>query len=164
MKERNERNEMKRKSAVKLVDVLLCIVILCMILTGCGNGNGTDAQQENDPTGTNSEDIVVSTDFGDLHYPERWREYVTIRQEQNDDTITVAFETESEGKTYELFEVLIGDDTSDVIGSLTDAAGAQRNVYLHVEELSENSGLKENEQTRFYAMQEDLNYLIDHLK
>ncbi len=26
-----------------------------------------------------------------------------------------------------------------------------------------NAGMEETEQTRFYAMQEDLNYLIDHL-
>ena len=64
---------------------------------------------------------------------------------------------------YELFKVLIGDDSSEVVGSLTDDTGTQRNVYLHVEELPADSGLEETEQTRFYAMQEDLNYLIDHL-
>ena len=52
---------------------------------------------------------------------------------------------------------------NDVVGSLTDDTGTQRNVYLHVEELPADSGLEETEQTRFYAMQEDLNYLIDHL-
>ena len=47
---------------------------------------------------------------------------------------------------------------------MTDDTGTQRNVYLHVEELPADSGLEETEQTRFYAMQEDLNYLIDNLK
>ncbi len=42
--------------------------------------------------------------------------------------------------------------------------GTQRNVYLYVDTLPEDSGLEEAEQTRFYAMQEDLNYLIEHLK
>lgn len=93
----------------------------------------------------------------------RWQEYVTIRQEQNGNTIAVTFETKSGEETYELFKVLIGDDSSEVVGSLTDDTGTQRNVYLHVEELPADSGLEETEQTRFYAMQEDLNYLIDHL-
>ena len=97
----------------------------------------------------------------------RW-EYVstrdTIRQEQNGNTIAVTFETKSGEETYELFKVLIGDDSSEVVGSLTDDTGTQRNVYLHVEELPADSGLEETEQTRFYAMQEDLNYLIDNLK
>lgn len=97
-------------------------------------------------------------------YPDRWQEYVTIRQEQNGNTIAVTFETKSGEETYELFKVLIGDDSSEVVGSLTDDTGTQRNVYLHVEELPADSGLEETEQTRFYAMQEDLNYLIDNLK
>ena len=59
---------------------------------------------------------------------------------------------------------MIGGDGSDVVGSLTDSVGTQRNVYLYVDTLPEDSGLEEAEQTRFYAMQEDLNYLIDHLK
>ena len=109
------------------------------------------------------EDVVVHTGYGDLHYPDRWQEYVTIRQEQNGNTIAVTFETKSGEETYELFKVLIGDDSSEVVGSLTDDTGTQRNVYLHVEELPADSGLEETEQTRFYAMQEDLNYLIDHL-
>ena len=102
--------------------------------------------------------------YGDLHYPDRWQEYVTIRQEQNGNTIAVTFETKSGEETYELFKVLIGDDSSEVVGCLTDDTGTQRNVYLHVEELPADSGLEETEQTRFYAMQEDLNYLIDNLK
>ena len=67
-------------------------------------------------------------------------------------------------KTCLLYTSLIGDDSSEVVGSLTDDTGTQRNVYLHVDELPADSGLEETEQTRFYAMQEDLNYLIDNLK
>ena len=123
-----------------------------------------EEQNDNASADTIPEDVVVHTGYGDLHYPDRWQEYVTIRQEQNGNTIAVTFETKSGEETYELFKVLIGDDSSEVVGSLTDDTGTQRNVYLHVEELPADSGLEETEQTRFYAMQEDLNYLIDNLK
>ena len=83
---------------------------------------------------------------------------------QNGSTVTVTFETKSGEESYELFRILIGGDGSDVVGSLTDSVGTQRNVYLYVDTLPEDSGLEEAEQTRFYAMQEDLNYLIEHLK
>ena len=83
---------------------------------------------------------------------------------QNGSTVTVTFETKSGEESYELFRILIGGDGSDVVGSLTDSVGTQRNVYLYVDTLPEDSGLEEAEQTRFYAMQEDLNYLIDNLK
>ena len=69
----------------------------------------------------------------------------------------------TDGLIFGLLMWIIGDDSSEVVGSLTDDTGTQRNVYLHVEELPADSGLEETEQTRFYAMQEDLNYLIDHL-
>ena len=140
----------------KWISVFLCVIFVCGLLAGCGNDKVQEEQNDNVSANTIPEDVVVHTDYGDLHYPDRWQEYVTIRQEQNGNTIAVTFETKSGEETYELFKVLIGDDSSEVVGS-------QRNVYLHVEELPADSGLEETEQTRFYAMQEDLNYLIDHL-
>lgn len=147
----------------KWISVFLCVIFVCGLLAGCGNDKVQEEQNDNVSANTIPEDAVVHTDYGDLHYPDRWQEYVTIRQEQNGNTIAVTFETKSGEETYELFKVLIGDDSSEVVGSLTDDTGTQRNVYLHVEELPADSGLEETEQTRFYAMQEDLNYLIDHL-
>ena len=147
----------------KWISVFLCVIFVCGLLAGCGNDKVQEEQNDNVSANTIPEDVVVRTDYGDLHYPDRWQEYVTIRQEQNGNTIAVTFETKSGEETYELFKVLIGDDSSEVVGSLTDDTGTQRNVYLHVEELPADSGLEETEQTRFYAMQEDLNYLIDHL-
>lgn len=155
---------MKRKMTTKAVSCLLCIVLLCGMFTGCSNNNTQQEQSGNISILQVPEDIVIHTDYGDLHYPDRWQEYVTIHQEQNGNTIAVTFETKSGEETYELFKILIGDDSSEVVGSLTDDTGTQRNVYLHVEELPADSGLEETEQTRFYAMQEDLNYLIDNLK
>ena len=147
----------------KWISVFLCVIFVCGLLAGCGNDKVQEEQNDNASADTIPEDVVVHTGYGDLHYPDRWQEYVTIRQEQNGNTIAVTFETKSGEETYELFKVLIGDDSSEVVGSLTDDTGTQRNVYLHVEELPADSGLEETEQTRFYAMQEDLNYLIDHL-
>ena len=140
-----------------------CVICVCGLLAGCGNDKVQEEQNDIVSANTILAAVVVHKDYGDLHYPDRWQEYVTIRQEQNGNTIAVTFETKSGEETYELFKVLIGDDSSEVVGSLTDDTGTQRNVYLHVEELPADSGLEETEQTRFYAMQEDLNYLIDHL-
>lgn len=155
---------MKRKTPVKLIGYLLCVALLCGLLAGCSNDKVQEDQNDNVSTDTIPEDIVVHTEYGDLHYPDRWQEYVTIWQEQNGSTVTVTFETKSGEESYELFRILIGGDGSDVVGSLTDSVGTQRNVYLYVDTLPEDSGLEEAEQTRFYAMQEDLNYLIEHLK
>lgn len=146
--------------------ILLCVISICALLAGCSREKGAEEQAADavDAAVVIPEDLVVHTEYGDLHYPDRWQEYVTIWQEQNGSTVTVTFETKSGEESYELFRILIGGDGSDVVGSLTDSTGTQRNVYLYVDTLPEDSGLEEAEQTRFYAMQEDLNYLIDHLK
>lgn len=161
---------MKRNDPAKMsrhICCLLSFVLLFGLLAGC-NRKMPAEQPTPQPTSSVLEsgdsDTVVHTDYGDLHYPERWREYVTIRQEQSGDTITVTFETESGEKTYELFQILIGEGSGDAAGKLTDGTGVQRNVYLRAQELPADSGLEGSEQTRYYAMQEDLNYLIDHLR
>lgn len=148
----------------KWMSMLLSVIFVCGLLAGCSNDKVQEVQNDNTSADTIPEAVVVHTDYGDLHYPDRWQEYVTIHQEQNGNTIVVTFETKSGEEVYELFKVLIGDDSSEVVGSLTDDTGTQRNVYLHVKELPADSGLEETEQTRFYAMQEDLNCLIDNLK
>lgn len=113
----------------KWISVFLCVIFVCGLLAGCGNDKVQEEQNDNVSANTIPEDVVVHTDYGDLHYPDRWQEYVTIRQEQNGNTIAVTFETKSGEETYELFKVLIGDDSSEVVGSLTDDTGTQRNVY-----------------------------------
>ncbi len=150
----------------KWMVMLLSLVFACGMLVGCGNEKVKKEQNDNAYVyvDTVPEDVVVHTNYGDLHYPDYWQEYVTIRQEQKGNTIAVTFETISGEENYELFKILIGDDTGEIVGSLTDDSGTQRNVYLYVEELPVDSGLEESELTRLYAMQEDLNYLLDNLK
>ena len=65
---------------------------------------------------------------------------------------------------YPLFKVTIGEGDGSKIGELTDSAGTKRDVYLQLEEIQEDPNLNDGEQNRLYAMQEDLNYLIDNLK
>ena len=79
----------------KWISVFLCVIFVCGLLAGCGNDKVQEEQNDNVSANTIPEDVVVHTDYGDLHYPDRWQEYVTIRQEQNGNTIAVTFETKS---------------------------------------------------------------------
>lgn len=151
-----------RQRIKRFLPVLLCCVLVCMVMTGCGNENKPDST--NGGTAEIPEDTVISTKYGDLHYPDQWKEYVNIRQEENGGVVTVTFETSLGGKTYTLFKVLLGGSEGTNVGTLTDGSGSKTDVYLQVEGLADGSGLTESEQNRFYAMQEDLNYLIDNLE
>ena len=59
---------------------------------------------------------------------------------------------------------MIGGEGANSVGTLTDSAGTSRNVSINVDEIVQDPDLTEGEQNRLYAMQEDLNYLIDNLK
>ena len=60
---------MKRKTPVKLIGYLLCVALLCGLLAGCGNDKVQEEQNDNASADTIPEDVVVHTDYGDLHYP-----------------------------------------------------------------------------------------------
>ena len=155
---------MKRVGFIKQTVFLLCIISFYAFWMGCSNDVDLKKSEISNLSETILSDVVIQTEYGDLHYPDQWREYIKTIQEKKSDTIKVTFEFEVDKSDYKLFEILIGGDNGEIIGKLTDNNGIQRNVYLCVAELPVNSGLDEAEQNRFYAMQEDLNYLIDNLK
>ena len=112
----------------------------------------------------NANDIIISTQYGDLYYPDQWTEFVKTEQKSENDVVVVRFGAEINSKVYPLFEVMIGGEGANSVGTLTDSAGTSRNVSINVDEIVQDPDLTEGEQNRLYAMQEDLNYLIDNLK
>lgn len=109
-------------------------------------------------------DVVIETAYGDLYFPDQWQEFLVTDQTEEDDAITVSFSAEINGETYSLFTVTIGGDEENSAGTLTASDGTQRNVYVQIDEIQESDLLNEGEQNRLYAMQEDINYLLDSLE
>lgn len=110
------------------------------------------------------ENVTVSTEYGEIYYQYEWINYMKIDQTQDGDTITVAFSADIDGATYPLFQLKIGSDEEEVHGQLTDSKGNQRNVYVSMNELIMPEGLSEGEQNRLYAMQEEINYILQNMK
>lgn len=162
----------------KSMKCLVSSILLCVLLAGCSAGeSGSSSKQqegiavehtagsvESAPTVEELEESKIETVYGTLYYPKQWEEYVTTEQQENGDTIVVSFVATLHNINYRLFEVTIGGTEGAAAGELTDAEGTKRTVYMQVYELEGDSGLTATEQNRLYAMQEDLNYLIDHLE
>lgn len=147
---------MKRKiCAVLAVGAML----FALLLNGCEKTEKGTENQVN-----NANDIIISTQYGDLHYPDQWTEFVRTEQKNENDIVVVSFTAEINSKAYPLFDVTIGGENANSVGTLTDSAGTPRNVSINVDEIVQDPELTEGEQNRLYAMQEDLNYLIDTLK
>ncbi len=165
--------------------VCLCLMLVVAVTMGCFAGSGSDqpgrtqgeavqastqaapAETMQDTAAAETEEadyIAIGTQYGVLYYPEQWDEFLVTTQIPSGDVITVAFAAAIGEGEYPIFQVSIGGGEGVEVGVLTDEAGNQRAVYLNVDEILEYPELTEGEQQRLYAMQEDLNYLIDNLK
>lgn len=109
-------------------------------------------------------EIVIETEYGDLYFPDQWKEFLVTDQTEGENTVEVSFSAQINEETYSLFTITIGGDADTPAGTLTSSDGTQRNVYVQIEEIQESNLLDESEQNRLYAMQEDINYLLDSLK
>lgn len=106
---------------------------------------------------------IVHTSRGDLLYQEQWMDFMRTAETAEGDGTAVRFETEVDGVTYCLFVVTIGEENGTYVGQVTDGDGVKQDVFVIVDELELGDNLTETEQHRLYAMQEDINCVIDTL-
>ncbi len=165
----------------KKLGCIVCALLLVTLLAGCGSDNAEDhsdttqtviqggAAETDGSKATEVDDVAdgalsVDTSYGTLYYPEQWGEYLLTEESWDAETLQVSFSAQINGTVYPMFQVVVGDSDEVEVGTLTDESGTQRKVYMKVTELEEEDALTDTEQNRLYAMQEDLNYVIDHLK
>lgn len=111
-----------------------------------------------------AEDIMsIDTEYGTLFYPAEWKKELVTSQNKTDDILTVSFSAKESGKEYELFTVTITAAEGDSVGTITDAEGTERSVFVETKEL-EVSALDEKVQNQLYTMQECINVVIENLK
>ena len=175
----------------KLLRTLLALLLVAL-MTGCSSGESakeaqadaavpeqtealaaenleTEAQEEPQaaavPQPTVPQNcVVVSTAYGNFQYQDQWIEFMRVEQHAEGNNLRVSFSADINNVRYALFELLIGEMDGNPIGKITDADGAQRNVYVYMMEIEPSAALTESELNRLYAMQEDINYIIDNMK
>ena len=108
--------------------------------------------------------VMVNTPYGKLYYQEQWIEFMKVEQVTEDGLLYAHFIAEINGANYPLFTLLIGVTDGDASTQLTDADGVQRNVYVQIEEIVNVDGLSDEEQNRLYAMQEEINFVIQNIR
>lgn len=171
----------------KITMIAGCVLLLLAILSGCGKKNAapsandvsppmsesTAAESERpEPTGpgdfsmTAADGVIaIETGYGRLFFPEQWAELLKTDRETGEGYVKITFSAEIAGTVYPLFEIAVGDqDGGSQIGSLTDGNGVVRDVRMELFPLRNVTDLSEGELDRLYAMQEDVNYLIDGIK
>lgn len=152
---------MKRKELL----VVICILISLLLLSSCGKKAGNDAA-ETQGDSVQAEYIVVETANGNLKYSDQWEEFVKTEVAEENGVSDVMFSAEVNGTSYKLFEVMINGDGSkgEYVGDVHDKDGKAHKVYLKMESIEEDDSLSESEMNRLYAMQEDVNYIIENFE
>lgn len=121
----------------------------------------TNAQAQDVLPEDNGEEMVIDTPGGTLRYPARWANYLHL--EMSEENSVVTFYCRMDGyEDLELFTVYIGGEEGMPAGTITNADGESQELRLGVEELSLD-GWQDKEARVAYAMQEDLNYLLETL-
>ena len=108
--------------------------------------------------------IEISTKFGKLYYQDQWEDFMRVEIMETDSRATVAFVAEIENVRYALFQLVLGQGDGEAVGQITDDQGVKHDVFVTMEEISGIDSLTEGEQNRLFAMQEEINYIIESLE
>lgn len=166
-----------------VIMLLLCVLLT---LTSCGRSSSStpevtpDQPNEREQAPEETQDPVpvedtelsdpnrdwepIDTKFGRLCYPDDLFEYLQTEQTETEEEVKVMFRAEIGDLQIDMFEITIGKNGDEPAGTITGPDNVMRDVYLRLIPIEDLSGLSEGEENRVYAMQEALNFVLDHLK
>lgn len=167
----------------KFVAVVMVWLILAAMLAGCRTDDNQPDQTENPvqteealpettqpaevteaATQSGLDKVTVSTKYGNLYYQDQWEDVMITELTEKDTCVVVDFVAEINGVRYPLFCVILGQSEGDPVGQITDAQGGKHDVFVHMEEIGGIADLTEGEQNRLFAMQEEINFVIESLE
>lgn len=155
----------------KWTSCVLCVLLVCLLLAGCGNGAEPNGTQGEDGT-TNGSDtqnetpkkLEIETPVGTLTFPEAWAGDVKTKDTSADGQYAVSFYGTVNGEDVLLFELSIGTkEGSYQLGSAPDVNGNMLPVWLNIKEIETKPDWSEEDTTRINTAQECVNELIDQL-
>ena len=129
---------------------MLCVGCIGLLLSACGGGTSA-------PTEDPLPEMKIETSRGTLYFPATWEDRVTVNVSENETNSIASFSADIGGKRVRLFDVRLDGDKTDSIGTVTRDGTA---YYAHIDPEEEAPA---EDPDLFYAMQEDVNYLIGRL-
>lgn len=107
------------------------------------------------------DDLAIDTPYGELHYPVKWAEYLSIEVDESNG-YSVAFYCALEDHVpAKLFTVHFGGTQGSVVTKIADKNGGAVEVRVSLVELDLDETWIDNDVGIAYSMQEDINYLLN---
>lgn len=149
-----------KKYIVFLFNIMMIVVMVCSF-TACGTESNT---ADEIPFYTTDEDVFrIETKYGDLYYPEKWRDSVNVTFDEDNDPYKVHFVKETDEKNIPLFDLVFDSEQGQYLGILTiDEKDINVNVIFYDGDIDEND-YSEEEYNDLCAMCEDINVIISKL-
>ena len=151
---------MKKQTFLTIVLTLLCGTIL----VGCGIQNKKYEEKIDSEEQETITYEVVETTHGNLQFPDSLKKDFIIEQTEDGENLIVSFKSEINEEKYQLFDITIGELEQEAHGTITDATGTTRNIYIVMYDVSSLSKLTEDEKDKLYALQEEINTIISFLE
>lgn len=161
------------------------VCVLCLILAmmwGCASED--DPVTTTEPTAVQTESIQppvttepakptepavknavpVKTPYGTLYYQDQWQECMVVEQIKEADSVTLVFEAEIDDIRYPLFKLMISSDLEQCVATMSGENGQQYGIQVIPDEIGDYETLTAEQKNRLYAMQEEINFILENLK
>ena len=110
-----------------------------------------------------TEAILVDTPYGTLKYETAWKADIYVEKAEQDDFALELYGKVSDKTKQPIFTIFFDSDKGVPCGILLDAEGNEIQISVSMEEPVFDKSWTESEKNKIYAMQEDVNDLLNHL-
>lgn len=158
-----KNRKISKKIVIILSVILVILIILAAVLFMKKSENNDVTQSEsfspmgNEEAGDSA--MTIETKYCNLYYPARWEQQLETKEKGD----SVSFYSVIGNDTTKLFEVVFGSEEGSLVGHL-DIDGKSVPVCFIFDEIIPESNWDEKVTFSVYAMQEDLNYVIEKLR
>ena len=154
---------MKKKKLVGILTIILVVLIVIAVVLGIKNGKaGSSGESSTNVEGNVVEGIPVETKYGDFVVSDQWYDYFEYEIDEEDE-YTVKFCAKYEDVEVVLFSLVFGEtEEGTFIGEIGHNDG-NVNVYINLTELEFPEEIPAEKKNAFYAMQEEVNSILEQL-
>ena len=165
---------MKRKN--KLILIIMIILLCILVVVGIIIFNDKYNKTVKEETKTDSievenekfyiedtEGFDIKTSYGNLQFPELWKEYINTEVVTKDDCETIQFWVDLEGKDkIHVFDIMFGGEGYK-IGSIKLSNQEEIDVSIESYSYEVDDSWSPTEKEILSAVDHDINYLLEHL-
>lgn len=153
---------MKRKKMGTLLSILLAMVAVVVLATGCGQSAKSSDEASTTQTEEEKRGLNLDTPVGTVTFPAQWTEDVKVKEKTEKNVYTASFYGEAAGKDVLLFEFVVGGEAEDYqLGTVPDASGKAQNVGLNIKEIEAEDAWSDEESEQINTLQSSVNDLIE---